>query len=62
MKTKRITKSQMNELTTTFQGIMSNLGRVPTLEQVKAEADVPSHIADAWWAGDFEAGSSDDPT
>jgi len=57
--TKRITKSQMNELETTFRGIMSNLGSVPTLDQVKAEADVPSKVADAWWAGNFAAGSSD---
>jgi len=62
MKTQRITKKQMAELETTFRGIMSNLGSVPTLDQVKAEADVPSHIADAWWAGDFAAGNSGDPT
>ena len=54
-----MTPRDRHELETTFRGIRECLGRVPTLDQVKAEADVTCQTADEWWAGHFEAGSSD---
>lgn len=59
---KHIAAKQFNEIDGTFRGLVSALGEVPTLDQLKAEAAVPEALVEAYWSGDYTTNARRDPT